>query len=89
MAKAPKQFKVTCTKDRDGRTYVQEGTLPELVEAYSYTLEVGASWQHEKGNSKINQDPKTIKNLVKNLNNAVNNSAANGDGGKTYTYEEV
>lgn len=66
------------------RYYYQEGTLEELIKAYSYTLEVGASWQHEKGNKKINRQPKSVKTLVNNLNNAVNNSAANGYAGKFY-----
>lgn len=54
------------------------GTVAELVQATSYTLECGASYQHEKGNKKINRNPTTIKGLVTNLNNAVNNAAANG-----------
>jgi hypothetical protein len=66
------------------RYYYQTGTLPELVKAYSYTLEVGASWEHERGNKKINRNPKNVKSLISNLNNAVNNSAANGYAGKTY-----
>ena len=28
-------------------------TIAEAVEYYSYTLEVGASWSHEKGNKKL------------------------------------
>ena len=61
------------------------GTIQELVKYYGYTLECGESWQHEAGNSKINVKPKGIKTLIKNLNNAVNNSAANGYAGKHYT----
>jgi len=67
------------------RRYEQTGTLEELVQAYSYTLECGASYSHEEGNSKINRYPKSVKTLVKNLNNAVNNSAANGYAGQTYS----
>jgi hypothetical protein len=66
------------------RYYYQEGTLEELIGAYSYTLECGASWQHEKGRSKINENPKSINALISNLNKAVNNSAANGYSGKYY-----
>jgi hypothetical protein len=79
-----KTFTITKTRHSTGQTYVQSGTLDELVESYSYTLECGASYSHEKGNSKINRTPKTVKSLVTNLNNAVNNSAANGYGGVTY-----
>lgn len=86
-----KRFKVTRTKSgyNGSRTYVQEGTIAELVEAYSYTLETGQSWEYEKGNKKINTNPKTIKSLVNNLNNAVNNAAANGYAGEHYSYEEL
>jgi hypothetical protein len=38
------------------------GTLPFLINYFSYTLEVGNSW-----NNKINRYPKTIKSFVKNL----------------------
>lgn len=91
MAKAPKQYKIKMTKSsmrREDRTYFQEGTLPELVEAYSYTLECGASWSHEKGRSKINRNPKSIKTLISNLNKAVDNTAANGYSGKQYELVE-
>jgi hypothetical protein len=64
---------------------MQTGSVEELVKAYAYTLECGASYSHEKGNSKINRNPKTIKSLVSNLNNAVNNSAANGYAGVEYS----
>ena len=84
-----KTFKVTCTNHRDVRIYEQVGTLESLVKAYSYTLECGASYSHEKGNSKINCNPKNIAGLVSNLNKAVNNSAANGYAGKDYTFVEV
>jgi hypothetical protein len=52
--------------------------LENLISYFGYTLEVGQSWQHEKGNKKINRNPKTAKSLVTNLNNAKTNSAANG-----------
>ena len=69
---------------RPTRYSYQEGTLEELIRAHSYTLECGASWQHEKGNRKINQNPKTINALISNLNWATNNSASNGYSGKSY-----
>jgi hypothetical protein len=70
---------------RSTRYSYQEGTLETLISAYSYTLECGASYQHERGNSKINQNPKTIGALITNLNKAANNSAANGYSGKSYS----
>lgn len=82
-----KTYKIVCTNERTGRTYAQEGTLEELIKCYGYTLECGASYQREKGNAKINRQPKTIKSLVSNLNNAVNNSAANGYAGQCYRLE--
>lgn len=88
MAKA-KVFRVTSTYHRSGTTTAIVGTLPELIDAYSYTLECGRGWQHERGNKKINCQPNGIKSLITNLNNAVNNSAANGYAGTTYDYEEV
>lgn len=84
-----KTYKLSCTNDRTGSVYYLYGSVPELVQACSYTLDCGHSWQHEKGNAKINCKPGIIKSLVNNLNNAVNNSAANGYGGKTYFAEEI
>ena len=84
MAKSPKIFKVQESKSGrfgETRTYTQVGTIAELVQAYSYTLECGQSWESETGNKKINIAPKGIKSLVKNLYNAKNNSAANGYSG--------
>lgn len=80
-----KNTRYEITKTKGDRTYKQEGTLEELIKAYSYTLETGASYSHEKGNAKINRKPANIASLVKNLNNAVNNSAANGYAGVDFT----
>lgn len=45
--KTEKRYKVI--KERDGKSpIVMEGTLSELIQSYSYSLEVGESWQHEK-----------------------------------------
>jgi len=88
-SKIDKVYKVITTKHRTGQTYVQVGTLTELIQAYSYALEVGQSYEHEKGNKKINRNPKNIKSLITNLDNASNNSAANGYSGVSYTFEEV
>lgn len=90
MAKAQKRYVITCSKGYyETRQYKSRPlTVEEAVEYYGYTLEKGASWQHEKGNKKINRNPKTIKSLLTNLNNAVNNAAANGYAGEYYTAEE-
>lgn len=71
--------------ERKGRVHSQTGTLAELIQSYSYTLEVGKSYERERGNAKINLNPKTIDQLVRNLNNAKNNSAANGYSGVHYS----
>ena len=63
-------------------------TILGLIKTFAYILEVGASYQHEKGNSKINENPKGITSLVKNLNNAKNNAAANGFSGQSYYLDD-
>lgn len=83
--KEGKNTRYEVTKTKGSSTYKQEGTLEELIKAYGYTLETGASYSHEKGNAKINQKPANIASLVKNLNNAVNNAAANGYAGVNFT----
>ncbi len=81
MAKQPKQYIITKTSPYTGRSHESKPlTIEEAVEYYRYTLECGYSWQHEKGNKKINLHPKTIKSLISNLDNAANNSASNGCG---------
>jgi hypothetical protein len=91
MAKQPKLYVITTTKGMfETRTYKSRPmTLVEAVDAYGYTLECGKSYEHEKGNKKINCNPKSIDTLIKNLNNAVNNSAANGYSGTYYSADEV
>lgn len=82
-----KFYTIQCTKSvlfNKTKYYYQTGTLLELIKLYKYTLECGQSWEHEKGNKKINCNPKTINQLIKNLNNAVNNSAANGCASETF-----
>jgi hypothetical protein len=70
---------ITIIKNRNGKDSEIVGTVEYLVNNYfGYTLEVGQSWEHEKGNRKINRNPKSGKSLVDNLNKAVTNSAANG-----------
>lgn len=84
-----KTYTVTRTHHRTGRTYVSTGTVAELVKYYAYTLEKGASYSHERGNAKINRNPKNIDSLIKNLDNADNNAAANGYSGYSYSAVEV
>lgn len=91
MAKTEKKFKIriehTRTMGPTSNSYA-EGTLPELIKYFKYTLEVGKSWEHEKGNSKINDNPRTAKALCENLYRAKNNAAANGYSGFRYILEE-
>lgn len=68
----------TIIKHRRGRVNEVTGTIEELITYFGYTLDVGKSWEHEKGNHKINTKPRTGKSLVNNLNWAKNNAAANG-----------
>lgn len=85
MAKAPQVYKVKSINYRTGSEVEHEGTIERLnTEVFGYTLEVGASWEHEKGNHKINRNPKNIKSLINNLNWAVTNSAANGSPARYY-----
>jgi len=78
----------TIIKERRGKETEITGTLEYLINYFSYTLEVGESWQHEKGNSKINTNPKSGKSLVDNLNKAKRNSAANGNPSEYYMLKE-
>jgi hypothetical protein len=80
---------ITIIKNRRGRETEVTGTLDYLVNHYfKYALETGESWQHEKGNSKINTQPKSAKALVNNLNKAKTNSAANGAPCEYYRLKE-
>jgi len=87
MATSAKTFAVII--ERKGRERKQTGTLEELTKYFSYTLEKGASYQHEKGNRKIHRQPKTFIALLNNLNAAENNAAANGCGSTYYLAGEV
>lgn len=81
MAKQEKRYVITSTRPMSGKSNTSKPmTVKEAIQYYGYTLECGASWQHEKGNKKINRNPTTIKSLITNLNNAANNSARNGCG---------
>ena len=81
MVKQAKRYVITYTRPMSDRSYKSRPlTVEEAVEYYGYTLECGASYEHEKGNKRINRNPKTIASLITNLNNASNNSARNGCG---------
>jgi hypothetical protein len=81
-----KEITILVHNHRSGSVREATGTLDYLVNNYfGYTLECGQSWEREKGNKKINRNPKTAKSLVTNLNNAVNNSAANGYSSTSYS----
>ena len=64
------------------------GTLQELTDKFSYILICGKSWEHERGKKKINLQPKTIRSLITNLNNAENNAARNGFSNTQYVLVE-
>ena len=89
MAKTAKRYVFTYTRPMSGRSYTTRPlTVAEAVEYFGYTLECGASYSHERGNKKINRNPKTLASLLSNLNNASNNTARNGSG-DYYQAEEV
>jgi hypothetical protein len=56
----------TIIKNHRGRIHEHTGTLEELTNAFSYTLQCGHSW-----NSKIPTQPKTIKSLMSALSKSV------------------
>jgi hypothetical protein len=76
----------TIVRSQNGRERETSGTLEELIQHFSYTLQNGYSWQGaRKGNHKIDRHPKTISALIKNLNWAADNAAANGYSGTSYS----
>ena len=79
----------TIVVNRRGDEKEVSGTIPELIDYFGYTLKVGQAWQHEKGNKRINLNPETIEELIKNLNNAKKNSYANGQTDTYYTCDDV
>ena len=88
MARTPKLYKIV--KNTNRGTYTSDvGTVAELTKYHSYTLQTGESWADEKGNKKINLNPRGIKSLVTNLFNASNNAAANGYSGDCYAAVEA
>lgn len=68
-----KEYTVVC--HHRGRATNYTGTLEYLInDVFGYTLEAGASWQHERGCRKVNTNPKSARGLVTALNNAVHNT---------------
>lgn len=77
-------------------TRTKEGSIPVVnvfftVESarryYLNVLETGKAYSQEKGAKKINLYPTTVKSLITNLNNALNNAAANGWSNVSYSAE--
>lgn len=52
-------------KEKNDRHHIIKGTLEELIVRFSYTLEIGHSY-----NARINTHPKTIKSFITSLQNA-------------------
>lgn len=69
MAKIPQVYIIKKTR-RGKETFVQ-GTVSNLTNYFSYTLECGNSW-----NKKISRSPKTITSLVNNINNSYSETQA-------------
>lgn len=68
MARAPKEYTIKVTTVRAfGEDKVQKvsGTLEELIDYYSYTLEIGHGY-----NSRINFRPKTIRGFLSAIQKA-------------------
>ena len=68
MSKVEKVYKIQTTKHRRSGTpsvNTVENTLPELIKYYSYTLEIGNSWD-----KKVNMNPKNITSFVNSLQRA-------------------
>ncbi len=86
MAKQVKRYVITQVRGSyTTRTYNSRPlTIADAIDYYGYTLECGACYSHEKGNKKINRQPKTINSLIANLNNA----AANTGEYSSYSAEE-
>lgn len=74
--------------ERRGSPREVTDNIQGLIGYFAYTLSVGQSYEKERGNSKINIEPKTAKSLVANLNKAKRNSAANGNPDTYYRLKE-
>ena len=67
--KEPKKYTIlkvkTSMKSEDKVTLIENKTVKELVDYFSYTLEIGHSY-----NKSIKQNPVTIKSFLSNVNKA-------------------
>lgn len=70
------------------KDYPEPLTVSEWVKHFGYTLEVGKSWEHEKGCLKVNMNPRNVAALEKSLNNASSNGKLDGNG-DIYKFTEV
>lgn len=61
-----KTYTIRKTRGRTGAQTDYTGTVAELTEEFSYTLQCGNSW-----NPKINRTPTTAISLVSNLNRSI------------------
>ena len=77
MAKQPKQYNIQIN-GRNNSTRTTTGTIEELTQYFSYTLEVGNSWDKS-----VNRTPKTINALISNVNKAYDAATGNGYSGKS------
>lgn len=59
---------IALIKTRHDRRTLWVGTLAQMTDAFSYTLECGNSWNHK---IKTAREIKTLKSLVSNLNKSV------------------
>lgn len=87
-----KTYTIRTTRIRHDGSVVKHdytGTLEQLTQDFSYTLLKGQSWEHERGNRKINTQPKTIRSLITNLNNAEDNASRTGYGSTAYDLVEA
>jgi hypothetical protein len=74
-----KTTRVSFRQDRPNSENITTGTLEELAKKFSYTLEIGNSY-----NPKINRNPKTIGAFIKNLQMSYDEKE-----GATYTSTNV
>ena len=67
------------------------GSMEYFLNYFGYTLDVGRSWQHEKGNHKIptSDKIKTPAKLVKALNDSETNKSINGNSDVWYSLKET
>jgi hypothetical protein len=77
---ATKKIYTVYSYSRSGEKRYNSGTLEELIQYYSYTLEVGNSW-----NKKISRQPKTFSSFIKNVNASIDEKYSGYD--RPYIYE--